>query len=219
MEDGRVFTLRDNLTPLHNIHRVDKKTWLVAPNVDDLQKDNLTPTDGMGDAQISSYINYDKYKILCPYAVYYMLLSAERSYYPTAEGIYYLSNYFFNHMGFEERDIIELEVPDEYFITGIADPDNNLTFLVSELRKEWVVSVLRFKEHITEPVHGELSLLYENEVYKVDTYHMCYSKDIVFNGHGYGDCPECFKSSTVINSNVLYLIEVYTHSVMCLTSL
>ena len=103
--------------------------------------------------------------------------------------IYRMASHLFGYMGYEDRDIIELSVPEEYILESRSN-DNYEECLLPYIKKEWVVSVLRFDNYVTEPVHGENALKYVNEVYRTDTYRMCYGNDIVLNGHGYGDNVE-----------------------------
>lgn len=103
--------------------------------------------------------------------------------------IYRMASHLFGYMGYEDRDIIELSVPEEYILESRSN-DNYEECLLPYIKKEWVVSILRFDNYVTEPVHGENALKYVNEVYRTDTYRMCYGNDIVFNGHGYGDNVE-----------------------------
>lgn len=103
--------------------------------------------------------------------------------------IYRLASHFMGYMGYEDRDIIELIVPEEYILESRED-SNYLECVLRCIKKEWIVSILRFDDYVVEPVHGENALKYKNEVYRTDTYRMCYGNDIVLNGHGYGDDVE-----------------------------
>ena len=111
--------------------------------------------------------------------------------------IYRLCSHFIGAMGFERRDIIELEVPDEYIMRKRNNGDYEDVVLPC-IKREWLVSALRFADYTTEPVYGELALAYKNYVYHDGTYRMCYSNSVVFNGHGYGDELECFKSPDLL---------------------
>lgn len=107
--------------------------------------------------------------------------------------IYGLASHFMASCGYEGRSIIELDVPVKDIAHRI-ETDDLIECILTEIKKDWVVSVLSFSKFVTEPIHGENALLYRNEVYKEDTYRMCYSDTIVFNGHGKGDNVECCMS-------------------------
>lgn len=111
--------------------------------------------------------------------------------------IYNLSSHFMGAMDFAERDIIELEVPVEYVIIE-REKDSYVECLLPLLKKEWVVSILKFNRWVSEACHKENALLYDNVVLREDTYRMCYSKDIVFNGHGKGDFLQCCLSPQML---------------------
>ena len=111
--------------------------------------------------------------------------------------IYRLATHFIAYMGYEGRDIIELVVPEECILACRSD-SNYLECLLPYIKKEWIVSILRFDDYVIEPVHGENALRYKNEVYRTDTYRMCYGKDIVLNGHGYGDNVEYCMSPSLL---------------------
>ena len=111
--------------------------------------------------------------------------------------IYNLSSHFMGAMNFAERDIIELEVPVEY-VTVEREKDSYVECLLPVMKKEWVVSILKFNRWISEACHKENALLYDNVVLREDTYRMCYSKDVVFNGHGKGDFLQCCLSSQML---------------------
>lgn len=111
--------------------------------------------------------------------------------------IYALSNYFMGALGFAEMDIIEVEIPESEG-TKLYNPGVDEMFYFGRIKKEWVVSYLRFEDYVTEPVHHENALLYSNHVLRDDTYRMCYSPSVVFNGHGHGDCVECMRSSELL---------------------
>lgn len=111
--------------------------------------------------------------------------------------IYRLASHFVAYMGYEGRDIIELVVPEECILESRED-SNYLECLLPYIKKEWIISILRFDDYIVEPVHGQNALRYKNEVYRTDTYHMCYGDDIVLNGHGYGDNVEYCMSPSLL---------------------
>lgn len=113
--------------------------------------------------------------------------------------IYKLASYFMGFMDYSERDIIELEVPDEVIIS-VENIDGCEVVLLPRLEKEWLVSVLRFEDFVTETAYGENALLYRNEIYNTDTYRMCYSRNVVINGHGYGDILECCLSPDLLHN-------------------
>ena len=112
--------------------------------------------------------------------------------------IYSLSSHFMGAMGFSRRDIIELDVPESAIILT-RNAGDYVECVLPCIKKEWIVSILKFSKWVTEAYHGENALLYNNFVYKEDTYRMCYSNNIVFNGHGKGDCLECALSSTMLD--------------------
>ena len=111
--------------------------------------------------------------------------------------IYRLASHLVAYMGYEGRDIIELVVPEECVLESRSD-SNYLECLLPYIKKEWIVSILRFDDYVIEPVHGENALRYKNEVYRTDTYRMCYGNDIVLNGHGYGDNVEYCMSPSLL---------------------
>lgn len=111
--------------------------------------------------------------------------------------IYRLASHFIAYMGFDMRDIIELEVPDEE-VFKCVNRNNCEECLLLCIKKEWLVSILHFKGYVTEPAMGENALYYENEVFNEDTYRMCYSSSIVLSGHGYGDILEYCMSPELI---------------------
>lgn len=113
--------------------------------------------------------------------------------------IYRLASHFMGYMGYEDRDIIELIVPEEC-ILEFREDSNYLECLLPYIKKEWIVSILRFDDYVVESVHGENALRYKNEVYRTDTYRMCYGNDIVLNGHGYGDNVEYCMSPCLLGS-------------------
>ena len=112
--------------------------------------------------------------------------------------IYRLASHLIAYMGYETRDIIELVVPEEYILES-RENDNYMECLLSCIKKEWVVSILRFDYYLTEPVCGENALMYKNYVYHDDTYRMCYGYDIVLNGHGRGDNVEYCMSPSLLS--------------------
>lgn len=112
--------------------------------------------------------------------------------------IYRLASHFMGACGYDHRDIIELEVPDDIILLSRDVPNEYSECLLPYIENDWVVSVLKFKDYVTEPIHRELSLAYDNEVYKDNTYHMCYSNSVVLNGHGYGDKLECCQSPALL---------------------
>lgn len=97
--------------------------------------------------------------------------------------VYRLASHFMGYMEYEGRDIIELVVPEEYILES-RENDNYLECLLPCIKKEWVVSILRFDDYVAEPVHGETALRYTNKVCRIDTYLMCYGDEVVLNGHG-----------------------------------
>lgn len=111
--------------------------------------------------------------------------------------IYTLSSHYMGALGFAEMDIVEVEVP-ESEVTILHTPVMGTEVYFERIKKEWVVSYLRFEDYVTEPVHHENALLYSNHVLRNDTYRMCYSPSVVFNGHGHGDCVECMRSSELL---------------------
>lgn len=111
--------------------------------------------------------------------------------------IYRLASHFMGYMGYEDRDIIELTVPEECILESRED-SNYIECLLQYIKKEWIVSILRFDDYVVEPVHGENALRYKNAVFRTDTYHMCYGDDIVLNGHGYGDNVEYCMSPSLL---------------------
>ena len=116
----------------------------------------------------------------------------------SASLIYCLASHFMGAMNFAERDIIELEVPEEYIILERSDC-NSVECLLPLIKKEWIVSILKFNRWVSEVCHKENALLYDNIILRDETYRMCYSKDIVFNGHGHGDFLACFESPTMLD--------------------
>lgn len=105
--------------------------------------------------------------------------------------IYQLASHLIGYMEYENRDIIELLVPEEYILES-REKDNYLECLLSCIKKEWIVSILRFDSVVTEPVCSENALRYINEVYRTDTYTMCYGDEVVLDGHGKGfDIESC----------------------------
>lgn len=113
--------------------------------------------------------------------------------------IYKLASYFIAYMAYDMRDIIELEVPDNEVFEYVSKQGYEECILL-KLKKEWLVSILHFKDYVTEPAMGENALYYENEVFDKSTYHMCYSNSIVLSGHGYGDMLEYCMSPKLIEN-------------------
>lgn len=111
--------------------------------------------------------------------------------------IYKLSAHFIGACGYDSRDIIELEVPDDIILLS-RETSSCTECLLPYIDKSWLVSILRFRDYVTEPIHGELALAYTNEVYDDSTYRMCYSNSVVLNGHGYGDKLECCQSPSLL---------------------
>lgn len=128
--------------------------------------------------------------------------------------IYRASTYFFSYLGLEGYDIIELEVPDEDILVT-RQVANHKEVILARMKKKWVVSILHFKGYVNEPVCGENALYYRNEVLKNDTYHMCYSPDIVFNGHGHGDLIEYCMSPELVDSGDVTVQEAYVQPEIC----
>ncbi len=100
--------------------------------------------------------------------------------------VYRLASYFIGTLEYDTRDIIELEVPDEEVLNMYKSPSSCICVL-PYIKKEWLVSVLAFETYIDDCAYNENGQLYSNNVYREDTYRMCYSKDVILTGHGYGD--------------------------------
>ena len=118
--------------------------------------------------------------------------------------IYKLSAHLMGYMGYDTRDIIELEVPDDEVFRKVQK-DNYKECLLLYLKKEWIVSILHFVDYVdetlcSEPCCVEPGAYYENKVYNKDTYRMCYSNDIVLTGNGYGDVIEYCMSPELIRN-------------------
>lgn len=113
--------------------------------------------------------------------------------------IYRLASHFMGYMGFEGRDIIELEVPYDHVLMSRSTSSYE-ECLIDSLNKDWVVSILKFEDYVTEAINKELAMYYKNYVYREDTYRMCYGKDVVLNGHGRGDFVDCLMSPEIINN-------------------
>lgn len=111
--------------------------------------------------------------------------------------IFHLAAHFIGSCGYDMRDIIELEVPDDE-ILEIRKTDDFEECLLPYIKKDWVISILWFDKYITDAVYGETSLAYQNEVFNLSTYRMCYSTSVVLAGHGYGDNVACCMSSKLL---------------------
>lgn len=147
-----------------------------------------------------------KHTKLYPFYVYSDHSICGTRYNLSVQTINLLSSYLFGYMGFAERDIIELEVPSDVNY-GLKIDDHATICHLPELRLDWVVSILKFKKYVTEPMHYENALLYTNDVLKEDTYHMCYSSSVVFAGHGRGDNIECCLSPVMLPNVQRYDIQ------------
>lgn len=120
--------------------------------------------------------------------------------------IYNMYSHFGSALEYAGWDIIELDVPENELLEIRKVGNMNGEYIecvMPYLKKEWIVSILKFKDIIEEPIMNENAYLYENEVLKSDVYHMCYSKDIVFTGHGRGDCIEYAMCNKLILSTDL----------------
>lgn len=112
--------------------------------------------------------------------------------------IYHLASHFIGYMGYDLRDIIELEVPEDE-ILETRTTSGYEECLLPHIKKEWVVSILWFEDYVDDTVYGETSLMYKNEVFNLDTYRMCYGESILLSGHGYGDKVECCMSADLLD--------------------
>lgn len=139
--------------------------------------------------KIYKLVKDDKKEMIWPFYAYEKHRYCGDWYNMSVRTIYRCASHLIAYMGYEGRDIIELSVPEEYILESRSE-DNYQECLLPCIKKEWVISILRFDNYVTEPVHGENALKYVNEIYRTDTYRMCYGNDIVLNGHGYGDNVE-----------------------------
>lgn len=162
--------------PKYNEVFVECKNQVVKydPGNDDIEK------KAMFDPEFKRVIPFNAYKEHC-----YM----DGMHKMSIHTIYRLASHFASYMGFDERDIIELDVP-ESEILFIQEDSMSVTAVLPYLKMDWVVSILKFNRYMDDVVQHELSLLYTNLVYSHNTYRMCYSEDILLNGHGYGDIIE-----------------------------
>ena len=149
-------------------------------------------------------IMYDVYKCKTPERIFPFYTYHKHSYCGdvcnmSVKTIYRLASHFIAYMTYDMRDIIELEVPDSEVFEYVSKQGYEECVLL-RLKKEWLVSILHFKDYITEPARGENALYYENEVFDKSTYHMCYSNSIVLSGHGYGDMLEYCMSPKLIDN-------------------
>ena len=158
----------------------------------------MTFTDNESDRDKIYLLVKDRNKMqLWPFYAYEKHMNCGNLYNMSIRTIYQLASHLMGYMGYENRDIIELLVPEEYIIESRKN-DNYLECLLPCIKKEWVVSILRFDDYVAEPVYGENALRYINEVYRTDTYRMCYGDDIILNGHGYGDNVEYCMSPSLL---------------------
>ena len=142
------------------------------------------------------YKKEPKYQIV-PFYAYKNHKICMNTYNLSARTIGRLASHFISYMEYDGRDILELDVPDNV-ILKTRSCDNYEECLLPHIKKEWVVSILRFDQYVTEFAYGELAAKYVNEVFNANTYHMCYSKDIVLSGHGYGDSIEFCLSPEIL---------------------
>ena len=145
-------------------------------------------------------------QIVRVFSAYYKMCLYGKQYYPTVETIYRNNVFWFGQMGYYGRDIIELEIPEDEILLTMED----MIVYIPMLKWEWVISILSFDKEVDDAARGELSMLYKNTIYNDNTYHMCYSADVCFNGHGYGDLPEYFKSAKIPDVDSLEVMEAYT---------
>ena len=144
----------------------------------------MTFTDNESDRDKIYLLAKDRNKMnLWPFYAYEKHRYCGDLYNMSVRTVYRLASHFMGYMEYEGRDIIELVVPEEYILES-QENDNCLECLLSCIKKEWVVSILRFDDYVAEPVHGENALRYTNAVYRIDTYLMCYGDEVVLNGHG-----------------------------------
>lgn len=134
---------------------------------------------------------------LWPFYAYEKHMNCGNCFNMSIRTIYRLTSHLMGYMGYTGRDIIELLVPEEYILES-REKDNYLECLLPCIKKEWVVSILRFDSWVTEPVCGENALRYINEVHRIDSYLMCYGDEVVLDGHGKGfDIERCMRPSLI----------------------
>ena len=152
----------------------------------------MTFTDNESDRDKIYLLAKDRNKMkLYPFYAYEKHRYCGDLYNMSVRTVYRLASHFMGYMEYEGRDIIELVVPEEYILES-RENDNYLECLLPCIKKEWVVSILRFDDYVAEPVHGETALRYTNKVCRIDTYLMCYGDEVVLNGHGEGfDIEHC----------------------------
>lgn len=152
----------------------------------------MTFTDNESDRDKIYLLAKDRNKMkLWPFYAYEKHRYCGDLYNMSVRTVYRLASHFMGYMEYEGRDIIELVVPEEYILES-RENDNYLECLLPCIKKEWVVSILRFDDYVAEPVHGETALRYTNKVCRIDTYLMCYGDEVVLNGHGKGfDIERC----------------------------
>lgn len=134
---------------------------------------------------------------IVPFRAYYMQRYCGELRHMSIQLIYKMASYFMGGLDFSERSIVELDVPRE-FIMFKRDDSQCVYYGLSELRQEWIVSRLDFVKWVTEVAHGENALLYKNTVLRDLNYHMCYSDDVILNGHGHGDNVDAMLSSELL---------------------
>lgn len=199
------FQSRDIVDTLLNRGVVETLTpwsWSVPHNIRrfDRDKSYLKMSDGSIETFTNAEQDKDKiYKLtkddskqqIWPFYAYEKHRYCGDLYNMSVRTVYRLASHFMGYMEYEGRDIIELVVPEEYILES-RENDNYLECLLPCIKKEWVVSILRFDDYVAEPVHGENALRYKNEVYRTDTYLMCYGDEVVLDGHGEGfDIERC----------------------------
>ena len=157
---------------------------------------DIINTNGNNQPLIDAIRSGSKVNLIVPFCAYRRHTYLGEMHYMSIKTIYNLSSHFMGALGYESRDIIELDIPEDCIhILNVQDDYEEI--VLPELRMEWVVSVLQFKDRVTEKYNGESALLYSNYVYNEDTYRMCYSDDVVFNGHGKGDKVEYMLSPSL----------------------
>ncbi len=173
----------------------------------------MTFTDNESDRDKIYLLAKDRNKMqLWPFYAYEKHMNCGKLYNMSIRTIYQLASHLMGYMGYENRDIIELLVPEGYILES-RENDNYLECLLPCIKKEWVVSILRFDDYVAEPVYGENALRYINEVYRIDTYLMCYGDEVVLNGHGKGfDIEHCMRPALIPDVDDMSIQRDYVQS-------
>lgn len=178
----------------HGVRNWEKDKSFIKMSDDSI----MTFTDNESDKDKILLLAKDQKKMqLWPFYAYEKHMNCGNLYNMSIRTIYRLASHLMSYMGYANRDIIELLVPEEYILES-REKDNYHECLLSCIKKEWVVSILRFDSVVTEPVCGENAFRYINEVYRIDSYLMCYGDEVVLDGHGKGfDIERCMRPALI----------------------